>query len=476
MAVQPTHEAVSGVSPPFILIGLGPYAKSHYFKLFSKQDIFPKYIVDLDSKQQEIVNYLGDKTRTIGLYFVPEKEKDSASLPPSVASELLALLRRSGIRHAILATEPKAHLAYLKFFIENGIQVLVEKPLTSPPFSSWSPAAAQKIEDDYTLLLNSSGSVRIDLQCHRRYHPVYQFVIREMEQFLKEFDVPLTFCDIYHCDGMWNMPNEFLSRENHPYKYGYGKLMHSGYHFIDLLAWLIQTNQKFCSKSGDEAELYAASYTPTDFLGTLNESDYKRFFPSADYRPIFESPSQFGFDQFGELDFFSLLQLTRQKRKITTCSLNLLQTGFSRRAWSHLPEDTYKGNGRIRHERLNLQFGPLLNIQVHSYVAEEEKTSSFCSAPGSKNHFDVYLFRNTSLIGGKPFAHYRSEDFLAARDARSFNEISREKCFTNFLSGDPSLSSLEDQKLGIQILCHSLRALCKKNKKSAPIETFSIAR
>jgi hypothetical protein len=35
------------------------------------------------------------------------------------------------------------------------------------------------------------------------------------------------------------MPSEYTSREGHPYRYGYGKLVHSGYHFVDLFAWLV---------------------------------------------------------------------------------------------------------------------------------------------------------------------------------------------------------------------------------------------
>ena len=41
------------------------------------------------------------------------------------------------------------------------------------------------------------------------------------------------------------MPHDY-DIENHPYKYGYGKLFHSGYHFIDLLAEFVKLN-KFVS-------------------------------------------------------------------------------------------------------------------------------------------------------------------------------------------------------------------------------------
>lgn len=37
---------------------------------------------------------------------------------------------------------------------------------------------------------------------------------------------------------MWNTEEEIFSREDHPYRYGYGALCHSGYHYIDILSGL----------------------------------------------------------------------------------------------------------------------------------------------------------------------------------------------------------------------------------------------
>ena len=34
-----------------------------------------------------------------------------------------------------------------------------------------------------------------------------------------------------------------ILRDNHPYKYGYGKLLHSGYHFVDLISIFLRANK-----------------------------------------------------------------------------------------------------------------------------------------------------------------------------------------------------------------------------------------
>lgn len=232
--------------PPFLVIGMGPFAKKHYVNLFKKHAIYPEFVVDLTSNRTQLLEFFEEHQLPLPLYLVPEQDRDVEVLPESTKQDLLNLLRAHGITHAILATEPKAHFAYLDFLIECGVHVLVEKPLTAPQGCSHSLEAAKKIEQHYSHLLQKANKykVRVDLQCQRRYHPIYQFLLKEIESFVAEFKIPISYCEVYHSDGMWNMPDEFVSRENHPYKYGYGKMMHSGYHFIDLLALFLEQATK----------------------------------------------------------------------------------------------------------------------------------------------------------------------------------------------------------------------------------------
>ena len=73
------------------------------------------------------------------------------------------------------------------------------------------------------------------------------------------------------------MPDEFIYRENHPYKYGYGKLFHSGYHFVDLLTWLLESNNELINKKITKASIYSEAYKPSDFVYNFNNDDYKNF-------------------------------------------------------------------------------------------------------------------------------------------------------------------------------------------------------
>ena len=128
------------------------------------------------------------------------------------------------------------------------------------------------------------------------------------------------------------------------------------------------------------------------------------------------------FIDFGEIDFHSIINFKEEDKLITNCSINLMQSGFSRRAWCELPKDTYKGNGRVRHERLNIQVGPLMNIQIHSYQAYEikDRDQILNNGVGSVEHFDIYVFRNSQLIGGKTFETLDIAT-LSEKDKKYFN-------------------------------------------------------
>ena len=69
-------------------------------------------------------------------------------------------------------------------------------------------------------------------------------------------------------------------------------------------------------------------------------------------------------DKFGELDVSAIVDYKdKNGRILTQAVLDMSQSSYSRRAWFEEPKDTYKGNGRIRHEYVEIDVGPLLNVK-----------------------------------------------------------------------------------------------------------------
>ena len=452
-----------------ILIGLGPHAKRIYMNLFKKYRMSPKVIVDLKSKRKEIENYLEENDfRSVDLYLLDDYKRDNLELTNEDKQEIQELILQKKIKYAIISTEPKSHFAYAKFFLENDINILMDKPVTAPVNVNCDTKQALKIKEEYNTLCQiykkKKDKISFKIQCQRRFHEGYLYVKRLLEQVVREYNIPITYIDIYHNDGMWNMPSEFLERENHPYKYGYGKLFHSGYHFIDLVAWLMEVNRETKGKQINNAEMFVSTYNPIDFFNTFNNYDYKRILKTNRFEKCMENKEKF--IDFGEIDFHSIINFKEEDKLITNCSINLMQSGFSRRAWCELPKDTYKGNGRVRHERLNIQVGPLMNIQIHSYQAYEikDRDQILNNGVGSVEHFDIYVFRNSQLIGGKTFETLDIAT-LSEKDKKYFNgynEKARENCFINFLLNIDDSSDLLEHRTSIEITEKAYEAMSRK--------------
>jgi len=455
-----------------ILVGLGPHAKRIYMNLFKKHKINLSILVDLKSKEKEIKTYLlSNGFEETSLFLMDDSNKDLTTIPEQESNDLKKLIIQKDIKYAIISTEPKAHFMYAKFFLENDVNILLDKPITAPINCNHDVKQAKKIKEEFNELCqlyeNKKDKIHFMIQCQRRFHDGFIYIKNLLIEVVKKYNIPITYIDIYHSDGMWVMPSEFLSRENHPYKYGYGKLFHSGYHFIDLLTWLLEVNTYTKNKIIDNAEMYVSTYNPKDSFYVINEQDYKNLFNTNKFDETFEKSIP-NFENFGELDFHSIINFKNKDKTVTNCSLNLMQSGFSRRSWCNLPKDIYKGNGRVRHERLNIHVGPLMNIQIHSYQAYEisDNERPLNNDVGSVEHFDIYVFRNANLIKGKPFEFINIAS-LSEKDKKYFfgyNEKARENCFLSFLDNTNQDSDLFKHTKSIELVSKAYEIMATKSK------------
>ena len=166
-------------------------------------------------------------------------------------------------------------------------------------------------------------------------------------------------------------------------------------------------------------------------------------------------------ENHGEMDLTLMGRVLAGGHVRTLLSLQLLQNSFSRRASPAPPADPYKGAGRVRHERLNLQVGPLLNLQVHSYQAHEVRDDARAPlpyGPGHLDHFDVHVFRNSDVVGGAPFEKH---EFGRTAGRQGHNESARLALLEAFLEGRPSGSELEAHRrtnLWMSRIYHALHA------------------
>ncbi len=424
------------------IIGFGPYCKSLYYKwLCQNSDSEFELLIDLESQKNEIELYFSDKViKPRKIVLLPNSERLSSEI--SQESKSIILNNIKNIDKVIISTEPKSHFKYQKLLVENNKKILVDKPPLIGFDEKTKQIKYQKIMEEYEIisqLLSEYPNSSITINCQRRAHKGFQLVNNILKETIDKFKIPITYIDCSHGGGDWYMPNEMIERENHPYKYGYGKIMHSGYHFLDMLTFFLKNNN---FEKDTKLDIYSRFLTCEDHVGIFNNEFYKKHLQT-DYSGIITTES---FKELGEVDSYNLLTFYDKNNKTRTiANLNLMSNTFSQRSWTNLPKDTYKGNGRVRHERWNIQVGHLLNIHIHSYRSYEkskiEKVQVIEGEVGSDNHFDVLIFRNSEIIGGESFEKIEIGGIIP-----EIMDYSRYECLENFVYDRATNSSFLDHK------------------------------
>ena len=461
------------------LVGLGPHAKRIYINYFKKYNINFALLIELESQISNARNYLNENNfKNTKIFTINDKFKDKEHLNIWKTKNLLEVCRKLKINYLIISTEPKGHFMYLEFALKNNINVLTDKPITVTK-NMTSMKSIEKMRKQYYKILelskHSKSSCKV--MCQRQYHRGYEKIKEILTEVVNKYQIPITNIDIFHSDGAWEMLHD-LEKENHPYKYEYGKLFHSGYHFIDLLSDFIKINDSLVeNKKIVNGDVYSTIFTPNDELNIFTLDDYKRLFKNQTIPLYYYQNIQPKFNKYGEKDYHGLFTFYNQAGYvITIANLNLLHNGVSRRSWIET-RDFYKENGRIRHERINIEIGHLLNIQVHSYQSKEicDRTNSEESV-GGLEHFDIYIFSNP-LINKEPFKEIHLGDMYSAKEKEKFlgyNELSREMFLTNFFTNNNCKGDIKDQVLAIEMLYACAKAIYNYYKNIKKVENIII--
>lgn len=405
-----------------LLIGVGPHARRIYipalFKLTSGLPARLVAAVDLKQQKDTIDSYLEEQGHEIEMLYLDSFDA-TAGIPDHTRSTLDTLVKKFDIHGVVISTEPTSHKAYAKWALDNGLHILIDKPISVRKAISTNYAEASGLIDDYNELLNlynahqSIKSTLFSVNVQRRYDYGFDKVRELISETTQKFNVPITSMQIMHADGAWQFPQEILTQESHGLSDGFGKVSHSGYHLFDM-AWQLYKASLVPNKQPDGLEIFASVLTPTGLDVCINEGDYTRYFGDR-YKKTSLTNKQYldKIADYGEIDAFSVIRLMKQGVNICNISVNLLHSSFSRRSWALPNADLYKGNGRVKHQQFIIQQGPFQCIQIHNYQSKHEHDVDNINEFdfGGNNHFDICIFRNVSMYGkGKVLTRISSRD------------------------------------------------------------------
>lgn len=380
----------------FIIVGLGHHAKRVYLPYLKSAGIELAGIVEIDTKVEETRQYLTENglknTPIVSSPYLKEKQ-----LPKVLAEQLN---RIEGVDAIIISTDPQVHMPYSRWAISQGLNILLDKPISTYRNVANSNRISQQLIDDYDELraaYASSPDKAIVIAVQRRYHPGFDIVRGLVNDMSEKFNIPVTSISAHHSDGQWRMPSELETMTYHGFTDGNGKLSHSGYHLFDSLSQIVEDSYKKSRRSVEKI-IASAYFTKPEHI--INQLDYSKIFEEnvqLDHVP--------DFTRYGEHDAAVSGQFSCGEDTRTLFTISLLHNSISDRHWIQSRKDLYKKNGRIKHEFLNIHQGPLQNIQVHSFQSKSDHDDPFSEGTGvgTDSHFEIHVFKNAAICGGVPY-------------------------------------------------------------------------
>lgn len=412
-----------------LLIGFGPHAKRIYYPICQRDgktyNVNLVYAVDLEEKRSDISRYLKEKLDITTLtYFIQRKDQTFHNLSAIVEKRLNQIVHQFGIKGVIIATEPRVHKMYAMWALKRGLSVLMDKPISIHNNISTNVSIPQKLAKDYEDLkvayLASKGKykhVLFSLMAQRRWHPAFIQMKSLISEVFNKTNCPVTSIQTFHADGQWRLPSEIVDIDYHGYNKGFGKCSHSGYHFFDIVTWLLEAGESK-AKSIDNVDIFTNFLRPSDYLHQINLKDYQHIFPTfKDQNKYSEAKLRNLYKNYAEVDAFSSFAFKHRDNIQTLATVNLAHNSYSQRGWfSTIGKDLYKGNGRLRHESHFIEQGPFQAISFISYQSKEIDSTKMQGLydVGGEYHLDIHIFRNSCL-----FSKWKTYEKIGIKDLNS---------------------------------------------------------
>jgi hypothetical protein len=184
--------------------------------------------VDIESCKDRVVEYTQRLIPDTELAIVPDFEGEMSE---HVAKQLSEAAERTGVKTCVISTQPLAHKSYGLWAIRQGLNVIMDKPISTRDHVVTDFEAAYGIAQDYVDLYEEYHALqkRLDkptffmINSHRRYHPGFYCTFDMIKEIQEKTGCPVTNIISTHCDGKWRMPSEIVDEPYHPYRTGYGR-------------------------------------------------------------------------------------------------------------------------------------------------------------------------------------------------------------------------------------------------------------
>ena len=425
--------------PHLVVVGFDEIVSNKYLpcieSAIQSRKINGYSVIDLITQKDEIETRLQSlKTKPIRTYYLPAPTaptKDGWAIESDFSPIFQDLMHKESKLKVYIATELKAHEAYLTYCIQHGIDCLVEKPIFAPMNNGIFDSSKILPTMDQLLAAANDHPAQYSVMTLSRYHQVYNDVV---EQYIKErmfkYNLPLTSLHLRHAGGVWNLHSEYDTREDHPYKYGYGMLMHGGYHYVDLFTQFLALNKYVLPNTDFELSVSSFCAYPKDQSIRFPKEISRQF---DDYNPEWwKTHTQY---KYGETDITTTICLRDKasKRTITLGTISLEQTTPSVRCWKRFPDGVYNKNGRTSLVELTAQLSTFFSTSVLCYDVPIKNVKKI-------ERIDAYA----EVIKRANGSLFRDEEYIRKEEYSGlFHSISNKQLLSNWLNGNENRSRLQ---------------------------------
>lgn len=434
------------VIPHLIVVGFGDLIPYKY--LTTIKDAFDRGIIDGYSivelvSQSEMIKQRLNKVdfKPAEIHFINNATSNKTwACQKEFGPVFDSLIKKHHNIKVFIATEVKAHEEYLKYCIDNNIDSLVEKPIFAPMKKGiYSPS---EFIPTMTNMLTSAkkSTAQHSVMTLGRYHKIYnQEMLEPLKSKVKELHAPLTSFHLSTNSGIWNLYSEYETRNDHPYKDGYGMLMHGAYHYVDLMAQFLNLN--YLIYPDEKFELCVSAYGafPSDQKNRIPEIYNKLF---KDNAPIWTQDKTKRM-HYGETDIVSsfCLKFKKTGKILTVGTISLEQTTPSTRAWKDFPPCFYNKNGRTSCTTIEAQLSTVYSVYGRKYKVPIKEGTSVIR---TEDNAEVIIRSNASLL--KDSEYYIHKSFKSSRSSDSNRSL-----LLAWLENEELISTLYEHETAIQI-------------------------
>lgn len=276
-------------------------------------------------------------------------------------------ITKYGVDIVIISTPPKFHYEYTLVSLKCGADVICDKPIIATPAQSSSiDMALANIEKHRKLIqaIRESHNHKESRRCfvltplRRKLQETYTNIYNSVQLIKEIFGQDVTNISISHNDGVFRFDDEVeLKCGSHGYSDGFGKLTHTGYHILDVVAGFIEFG---CDTQNVQC---VCKIINCNTVGDMLKSKANRINAKLLHSKLkTEDVSDIALE--AEMDVTISYTLYHNDKKFCNIIVDLIHCGKSNRTRSHYDFNNYNDQGRTNELTMHIQQGSLFSSQL----------------------------------------------------------------------------------------------------------------